>query len=144
MSAYNQKKKEGKRGTWRGMKILRQLSGNWTKIQCDRMSNVTPIPDSDRTQQRNLLSCRMAWHDPSHPLSRSNFGCFCLHFRFDVRHCMHAYGTHNAHTQWEMHRSVMRTGDLLAMTPAGVQATAAAVAVAAARAERNNIRGFWT
>jgi hypothetical protein len=33
-------------------------------------------------------------------------------------------------------------GGLLAMTPARIQATAAAVAVAAAWAERNNIRGF--
>jgi glucan phosphoethanolaminetransferase (alkaline phosphatase superfamily) len=66
-------------------------------------------------------------------ISASTFDIVCTH----MVHTMH-------NTQWEMHRSVMRTGDLLAMTPAGVQATAAAVAVAAARAERNNIRGFWT
>src|SRR5713101_5909754 len=47
------------------------------------------------------------------------------------------------YTQWEMHRSVAH-GDFLAMTPnpAGVSlTTAAAMAVAAARAERD-IRGF--
>ena len=64
--------------------------------------------------------------------------CKVFHFRFDIRHCMHTYGTHNGECS-EVRR-------ILAMTHAGVLLAAAAmtVAVAAAQAERNSIRGCWT
>lgn len=122
------------------MRILWQLSGNWGKIQSDRMSHVTPVLDSDRTGHNKATSNGMI---RGHPVP-FKLRLLWLHFRFDIRHCMHAYGTHNARrTMGNAPKSVAH-GDLLVMTPAAVRATAAAVAVAAARVERNNIRGFWT
>jgi hypothetical protein len=45
---------------------------------------------------------------------------FALHFRFDIRHCMYVYGTHNA--QRTMGNTPKRVAhrDLLALTPAFV------------------------
>jgi hypothetical protein len=68
----------------------------------------------------NKATSSAEWHDPRHPLSRSNFGCFCFHFRFDIRHCMHAYGTHNAQRIMGNAPKSFAHGDLLAMIPAGV------------------------
>jgi hypothetical protein len=120
--------------------LRRQLSGNLAKIQSDRISHVTPIPDSDRTDSDycslvrrggmiRVILCPVQTSVAFTFISASTSDIVCTHMVHSMQHTM---------------GNAPKCCDLLAMAPTGVQATAAAVAVAAARAERNNIRGFWT